>query len=411
LSARAGWTRKALGELMTLNQDPVKVCKTEAYANLGLYSFGRGPFVKPPIDGRRTSASTLYRVRADQFVYSRLFAFEGAFAVVPHAMDGWYVSNEYPTFDVDPKSAVAEFVRLAIARQQVWTELAARTIGMGHRRQRLQPDALLSYEIDVPPVDEQRAIVAAVALADEAVASALGEISATSDLLDALSEKLLAGHDTAFVRDVVVKIEAGRSPKCPNRPMVFGDRGVLRVSAIRPREFRPSEAKPVPAEFAFPDRARVQRGDVLIGRANTRALVGAVCLVDVDTDELYLSDKTLRLVPNRDRVEPEFLVHALRSVGARAHIEGAARGTSDSMKNISHADIFATPIPVPRLLEQRSIAAKLETIRHALRDARASHSALLSVRLGLAEALLSGLAHVDGDPQIASESIGELVAS
>ena len=38
-------------------------------------------------------------------IYSRLKAFEGAFALVPPAADGWYVSNEFPTFDVNKQRA------------------------------------------------------------------------------------------------------------------------------------------------------------------------------------------------------------------------------------------------------------------------------------------------------------------
>ena len=57
---------------------------------------GRGVFDKPPIEGTRTSAKTLYRIRSRQFIYSRLFAFEGAYAAVPPRCDGRYVSNEFP---------------------------------------------------------------------------------------------------------------------------------------------------------------------------------------------------------------------------------------------------------------------------------------------------------------------------
>ena len=86
-----------LSEVLVESSEPVPVDAERRYENLGLYSFARGAFSKPPIDGAQTSAKTLYRVRQGQFIYSRLFAFEGAYAVVPPEMDGFFVSNEYPT--------------------------------------------------------------------------------------------------------------------------------------------------------------------------------------------------------------------------------------------------------------------------------------------------------------------------
>ena len=75
---------------LSLKQEVTKVIAAE-YPNLGIYSFGRGLFAKPSISGATTSAPKLFRVRSGQFIYSRLFAFEGAFGVVPEHMDGWYV--------------------------------------------------------------------------------------------------------------------------------------------------------------------------------------------------------------------------------------------------------------------------------------------------------------------------------
>ena len=106
-----GWRRYELSEVMTPVADPVSVEADAQYPNMGILSFGRGVFNKAPIDGSRTSAKTLYRIRAGQFIYSRLFAFEGAYAAVPQEFDGRFVSNEFPTFDVDEDIADAQLSR------------------------------------------------------------------------------------------------------------------------------------------------------------------------------------------------------------------------------------------------------------------------------------------------------------
>lgn len=47
---------------------------------------------------------------------------------------------------------------------------------------------------------------------------------------------------------------------------------------------------------------------------------------------------------------PSYVVHVLRLPEARAHLEGDATGSSNSMRNISQGTLRATPIPLPRTM-------------------------------------------------------------
>lgn len=148
-----------LSDLLSLVSDPCRVDPRGSYPNLGIYSFARGVFGKSPIDGAQTSATTLYRVRSGQFIYSRLFAFEGAYAIVPAEMDGVFVSNEYPTFDFDQDHLLPRYLYWLFQRRDVWRQVAVGAKGMGDRRQRVHPDKVLSYRIDLPSLCDQRRIV------------------------------------------------------------------------------------------------------------------------------------------------------------------------------------------------------------------------------------------------------------
>jgi type I restriction enzyme S subunit len=152
---------------MTECRDSIDVAADGLYPNFGIYSFGRGVFTKAPIDGSQTSAKQLNRVRAGQFIYSRLFAFEGAYAFVPAAFDGYFVSNEFPSFDVDPTVATAEFIAAALRSPQTWRELAGSSKGLGLRRQRIKVDALLAHSMWFPPIEEQHRIVAGLRKLDD----------------------------------------------------------------------------------------------------------------------------------------------------------------------------------------------------------------------------------------------------
>ncbi len=150
------WITTPLHELLKPTVDGVTVDRLSEYPNIGVLNFGRGLFEKPPIDGGRTSARTLNRVRAGQFIYSRLSAFEGAYALVPERFDGFYVSNEFPTFDIATDRVDPRFLLGYFQSPETWNQLAVSSKGLGVRRQRVQPEALLAHAILLPSLPEQQ---------------------------------------------------------------------------------------------------------------------------------------------------------------------------------------------------------------------------------------------------------------
>jgi type I restriction enzyme S subunit len=158
-----GWCRVALGSVMKQSSDVIRVSSDKTYRNFGIRSFGRGLFEKPDIAGHTTSATRLNRARAGQFIYSRLFAFEGAYAFVPPEFDGFFVSNEFPTFDPDPHHLDARWLATVLRSPYRWAELASSGKGLGVRRQRVPVESVLAYEMWLPPIEQQKKMVQAVA--------------------------------------------------------------------------------------------------------------------------------------------------------------------------------------------------------------------------------------------------------
>lgn len=188
-----GWRRVRLGSVMSPAKSPEKVDVIAAYPNVGVYSFGRGLFEKPPIDGATTSATTLNRITAGQFIYSRLFAFEGAYAWIPLEFDGFYVSNEFPAFDPDPAALEAQWLATVLRSPDRWAELGGRSKGLGVRRQRVPVEAVLDYELWLPPIAEQRAMVEAIQESGEPAAHRRSVIERTDALLPAALNEAFAG--------------------------------------------------------------------------------------------------------------------------------------------------------------------------------------------------------------------------
>lgn len=160
--AQEGWRRVRLGSVMTPAQQHVPVEFAGTYPNVGIYSFGRGLFAKSDIDGSATSATVLNRIRVGQFIYSRLFAFEGAYTYVSPEFDGYHVSNEFPAFDTDPECLDARWLANYLRSPERWAELGGASKGLGVRRQRVPVEAVMAYEVWLPTMATQKAILATI---------------------------------------------------------------------------------------------------------------------------------------------------------------------------------------------------------------------------------------------------------
>lgn len=150
----SGWRQRTIADIARLALSPESVDISGSYPNVGILSYARGVFGKVPIEGATTSAKTLYKIKSGQFIYSRLFAFEGAYALVPDEFDGYYVSNEFPTFDVDTDLASEKFLMTLFMTENDWHQLRASTKGVGVRRLRIQPEHILARPIWLPPPNE-----------------------------------------------------------------------------------------------------------------------------------------------------------------------------------------------------------------------------------------------------------------
>ncbi len=197
--------------------------------------------------------------------------------------------------------------------------------------------------------------------------------------------------------EVLIGIESGKSFQTTDVLARAGELGVLKVSAVTWSAFRPDEAKAV-AGYEPEDHHRVRCGDLLITRANTKELVGAVVLVEKDYPFRLLSDKTLRLIIDSERADKAYLLYVLRSKAARKHIEHFATGTSDSMRNIGQGVITSIPVTLPHLDEQRQIASKLKAQLGTVEEMRQSAQLQLEEIERLPARLLAqAFDHQEGD--------------
>ncbi len=257
----------------------------------------------------------------------------------------------------------------------------------GSRMPRTSVALMSSLKVALPPVSEQLRIVDLIGALDTAIEAARTASSATLEARDRFLDSKFGGAERVPVRSLLAGIEGGRSPLALDMPPAHDQFGVLKVSAVTSLGFEPRQSKTVTGTSIFSEHHLVRAGDVLVTRANTAALVGQVCFVPEDHNNLYLCDKTLRLKP-ADGVPPTALVAALNSPAARVQLSAAATGTSASMKNISQDNIRDVRVSWPVDAELAGLTDQSLLASH--RCSQTTIAELHGLRSALLTALLSG---------------------
>jgi type I restriction enzyme S subunit len=156
----AGVKPVPMHELVTWRSPDVAVSQSGSYTFAGVYSFGRGVFRKEAVSGMDFAYDRLTRLRAGEFTFPKLMAWEGALGVVPPDCDGCHVSPEFPVFTVNETKVLPEILDIHFKTPAVWKDLAAISTGTNLRRRRLNPNAFLGYQFPLPPMEVQQHVKA-----------------------------------------------------------------------------------------------------------------------------------------------------------------------------------------------------------------------------------------------------------
>lgn len=150
--------KRRMSDLVMLRSPDITVDRLQQYQFAGVYSFGRGVFASVNKAGSEFAYERLSTVRAGDFIYPKLMAWEGALGIVPAECDGMVVSPEFPVFSVDTDVILPEVLDIYFRTPAVWPALAELSGGTNIRRRRIQPSSFLNYEMPVPSMAMQRKI-------------------------------------------------------------------------------------------------------------------------------------------------------------------------------------------------------------------------------------------------------------
>jgi len=151
-----GAPRRPMQEVAPIVRRPVQIDKSAEYPELGIRSFGRGTFHKPAISGATLGSKRLYRIEPGDLLFSNVFSWEGAIAVVQEADAGRFGSHRFITCVTNPALATAEFLRCWLLTEEGMAHILEASPGAAGRNRTLGLKKLMAIPVPVPPLEEQR---------------------------------------------------------------------------------------------------------------------------------------------------------------------------------------------------------------------------------------------------------------
>lgn len=351
-----GWVEATLGEICQLQNG-------RAYKQEELLSSGKYPVLR--VGNFFTSQKWYYsdlELEANKYCDDEdlLYAWSASFG--PRIWSGGKVIFHYHIWRVDLEKNLSE--RDFVFHWFNWDKENIKAAhGTGSTMIHVTKGDMEQRRISLPPLAEQKRIVAKLEALNAKSARGRTELARIETLISrykqAVLSKAFSGElGRKNLGELVTRIKAGKNLRCEERPPQAHEKGVVKVSAVTWGEFRANQSKTLPRNFEPDEDARIKTGDFLFSRANTIDLVGAVVIVANAPDNLYLSDKILRL----EFSEPmdSWLLWYLRSPMGRETLMNISSGNQLSMRNIGQKNLLSLSIPYANGKSRNEIVRRIE---------------------------------------------------
>ena len=155
------WPNVPLGEVLVRSDDSVDLLPTEQYKEVTIRLWGKGVILRGIVAGSEIASARRFIVRAGQFILSRIDARNGALGLVPDELDGAVVSSDFPAYNLVEAHLNRGFMNW-LSRTAQFVDLCRAASEGTTNRVRLQEDRFLAMSITIPPLSEQRRIVAKI---------------------------------------------------------------------------------------------------------------------------------------------------------------------------------------------------------------------------------------------------------
>ena len=135
---------------------PVSIEKSKDYFELGIRSFGKGTFHKTSVKGYELGTKRVYFLEESDLLFSNVFAWEGAIALVKKEDKGRIGSHRFISCNVNSDYALPGFLLYHFLTKEGIRKIREASPGGAGRNRTLGLKKLEEIEVPLPDLDKQK---------------------------------------------------------------------------------------------------------------------------------------------------------------------------------------------------------------------------------------------------------------
>lgn len=367
----------SMGQFLSHRKEFFQLDDAAEYQLVTVQLHGRGVRERTQLLGKAIKTKRQQRVRAGELLVAEIDAKAGGFGVVPDHLDGAIVSSHYFLYKID--ETVIERAYLDYYLRSGRPEFDIQTFVQGSLNYAaIRPHHFPELSIPLPPLDEQRRIVAKL------------------DALRARVEQALALQAAAEedMRGLLLSAFARITADAPMRPMAEIAPLVRRVVKIEPDVMYPELGLRSYGKGTFHKPAiqgselggkriyRIEAGDVVF--SNVFSWEGAVAVAKPEDHGRYGSHRYISRVPVAGVITPQFLYFYFTTEAGLEQLRQASPGSAGRNRTLGLGALDAIKAPVPDYQQQLwfgELFARVEALRTRQANVQQELEAMLPAAL------------------------------
>lgn len=369
------WRNVALGEVLKHRKEFILLDDTEHYKRCRVQLHAKGVVLRDTVPGSDIKTKRQQVCHAGEFLVAEIDAKMGGFGIVPESLEGAVVSSHYFLFEIDgtklDRSFLDYFIRTTGFRNQVEAQGSTNYAA-------IRPASVLGYQIPLPPLAEQQAIVTRLA----ALADKVRQVNERLDAIECDADQLLAVRFRDAIADAPMRSMAEAAPLV-RREVIIELEGSYPELGIRSFGNGTFHKPPLSgADVGTKRLFRIEPGDLLF--SNVFAWEGAIAVAQPEDAGRFGSHRFITCRVDPEITSPEFLRYYFLTDTGLEKIGEASPGGAGRNRTLGLEKLMAIQVPTP----SRSVQRTFDALQAKVAELKARHAIIRQANEALIPATL-----------------------
>jgi type I restriction enzyme S subunit len=342
------WPLVKLGEVLTHRKEFIQIDDFAAYKRCRVQLHAQGVVLRDEVPGTEIKTKKQQVCKSGEFLVAEIDAKLGGYGLVPDDLEGAIVSSHYFLFGTVEAKIDRRYLGWFIRTPAFFEQVAAQG---STNYAAIRPSHVLGYEIPLPPLAEQRRLVAHI----DALAVKIDEAKRLREEADEGLENLCR----SFFR------EDGDNPLTPTpmSELVRLREPDVTVDTSQQYHFAGVYCfgrgvfvgqRKTGMEFKYPRLTTLHTGNFVYPKL--MAWEGALAVVPPECNGLVVSTEFPVFEVDTNKVLPEVLDTYFRTPTVWPELSGASTGTNMRRQRLNPADFLKYKFPLPAMSAQEQLS-------------------------------------------------------